>query len=259
MGILGKFVWYDLLTPAPDQAQEFYKALLPWGTQQWDGKMEGKPPYTMWTNAGNPMGGVMDLPEEAAKMGAPPHWIAYIGTPDVNASTEKAQGLGATAYVPPTDVPDVGRFAILADPQGAVFALFTPKNEPPGDAPEGTPGVFSWHELAAENVDEAWNFYAQLFEWQRTEAHDMGAEMGVYQMFGVGGETCGGLFKRPKEMPVSAWLQYITVSDLDASVAKLKSLGGQVLNGPMEVPGGDRVCQCMDPQGAAFALHEPKG
>ena len=80
----------------------------------------------------------------------------------------------------------------------------------------------------------------------------------IYHMYGrPGGPTLGGMYTRSPEMPVSAWLLYATVPDIDAAVEAVKAGGGQLLNGPMEVPGGDRVAQCTDPQGAAFALHAP--
>lgn len=245
----GRFVWYDLMTPDPDGAQDFYSKITPWGTQPWEGPM----PYTMWVNGETPIGGVMPLPEEARSAGASPHWLAYIATPDVDAACEKAQDLGGKVLHAPEDIPEVGRFAVLQDPQGAVFATFT------GNAPEqsGPPqiGQFSWHELATSDQEAAFDFYAELFGWQKTEAMDMG-EMGTYQMYGLGEIPLGGMYNKPAEMPgPPAWLYYAMVDDVDAAAETVQELGGKVLNGPMEVPGGDRIVQCLDPQGAFFALH----
>lgn len=151
----------------------------------------------------------------------------------------------------------MGRFGVFADPQGAALAAFTLIEAAPGGPPKL--GDFSWHELATSDPAAAFSFYQRLFGWEKTDAVDMG-EMGVYQMYTrKGGDfPLGGIFAKPAEMPVSAWLYYARVKDAHKSVEEVKKLGGQLLNGPMEVPGGDFVAQCLDPQGAAFALHSTK-
>lgn len=249
----GHFVWYELMTTDPKAAIAFYGEVVGWGTQQWEGDM----PYTMWTAATGPIGGVMELPDEARKMGAPPHWLAYVSTPDVDATTKQAAELGAKVYVTPTDIPKVGRFSIIADPQGAVIAPFTSANPmPPKEEGAKQDGTITWHELATTDPDAAWTFYSTLFGWEKTEAMDMG-EMGVYQMYRAPGtQTLGGIYRKPAAVQAPPhWLLYAHVPDVDLAAERVKTYGGQVLNGPMEVPGGDRIVQCLDPQGAAFALH----
>lgn len=250
----GRFYWYDLMTTDVEGAKSFYTKLIGWGTTIWNGMGQ---PYTMWTKGETPLGGVMALPEEARKAGAPPHWISYVLVPDVNETLAQVKKLGGQVHVPGTDIPTVGRFAVFADPQGAVLAAFTPVEEAPGGPPQA--GDFSWHELATSDPEAAFSFYQALFGWEKTDAVDMG-EMGIYQMYKrKGGDfPLGGILAKPKEMPVSAWLYYTMVKDVNDSVEKVKKLGGQVLNGPMEVPGGDLIAQCLDPQGAAFALHSTK-
>jgi predicted enzyme related to lactoylglutathione lyase len=246
------------MTPEPDSATDFYAQLVGWTTEPWEGADR---PYTLWKNKEVPVGGLMNLPEEAVEAGAPPHWLAYISTPDIAATVSRATELGGKILVQPTEVPGAGRFAVLQDPQGAVFAAYTP-----GEAqsePEGPPqiGQFSWHELATSDHGAAFVFYHDLFGWDETESMDMG-EAGVYQMYGCGGSeaSLGGMFNKPAEMPgPPAWLFYIKVADVNAAVDKVKELGGRVLNGPMEVPGGDLIAQCMDPQGAVFAVHSSNG
>jgi predicted enzyme related to lactoylglutathione lyase len=209
----------------------------------------------MWTADGTPIGGLMVLPDEARQLGAPPHWLPYIAVPDVEASVAQAKGRNGKVYVEPQDVPTVGRFAVLADPHGAVFAVFSPAAEVPGHDGEPKPGEFSWHELATTNWQTAWNFYHALFGWEQTEAMDMGPG-GVYQMFGRAGRTLGGMYNKPPEMEAAPhWLCYAKVKSADGAAEQVKANGGQVLNGPMAVPGGDRIAQCLDPQGAAFAVH----
>lgn len=157
--------------------------------------------------------------------------------------------------MPPTTIPEAGRFAVLQDPQGAAISAYTPPEAPP-PAEESSPGCFSWHELATTDYEAAFDFYRALFGWEKQDAMDMG-EAGVYQMYGAGGSTLGGMYNRPPEMPVSAWLYYIDVKDTEASATRVRELGGLVVNGPMEVPDGSQIAQCSDPQGAMFAIHSP--
>lgn len=245
----GRFVWYELVTTDPQAAQSFYTDVIGWSTAPFEGT---ETPYTMWMNGEAPIGGVMEIPKEARDRDVPPHWLAYVEVEDVDATAKKAEGLGATIIVQPRDIPDVGRFAILHDPQGATIAIYKRNQERPANGEPGV-GEFSWHELATTDHEAALDFYAQLFGWNKTDSMDMG-EMGTYQMYGPGDRTLGGMFNKPADMPgPPAWLYYTTVDDLDEAMDKVRGNGGQVLNGPMEVPGG-RIAQCLDPQGAMFAL-----
>jgi uncharacterized protein len=248
----GRFVWYELLTSDPEAAQRFYTRLFDWGTQAFEGS--GPEPYTMWTNKGTLIGGVMRLPEPARQAGSPSHWLAYIGTPNVDETVEQAQKLGARVHVPARDIPTVGRFAVLLDPQGAAFAVFTPAPSSSG-GPQGPPptGGFSWHELSTTDHEAALRFYQTLFGWEKLSVHDMG-EMGTYIIYGLAGTPFGGMFKKGPGMP-TAFVLYVKVEDAEAGVEKVKELGGRIVNGPMEVPGGDRIAIALDPQGAPFALH----
>lgn len=253
----GRFVWYELMTSDPDAAQSFYTDVIGWGTSPFEGSPD---PYTMWTVGEKPVGGVMETPEAAKQAGAPPHWMAYVSVSDVDATVSKAEALGGRLIHGPEEIPEVGRFAIIADPQGAVIAVYKPVNEmseEDGDAP--TPGEFSWHELATTDWETALDFYSQLFGWKATDAMDMG-EAGTYQMYGLGEKTLGGMFTKTAEMPGPAapwWLYYVTVADIDATIEKVGASGGQVLGGPMEVPGGGKIAPCLDPQGAMFAVYMP--
>ncbi len=248
----GRFVWYELMTTDPDAAQDFYGDVVGWSTAPFE---ESKTPYTLWMNGESPVGGVMELPEEARSAGSPPHWLAYIATPDVDETARKAKELGGKVLVPAQDVPNVGRFAVLKDPQGAVFAAYKSATETQDGDGQPKVGEFSWHELATTDHEAALDFYSQLFGWEKTESMDMG-EAGTYQMYGQKGQTYGGIYNKTADQPgPPAWLFYATVPSADQAVEKVKAKGGQVLNGPMEVPGGDWVAQCLDPQGAAFAVH----
>ena len=249
---LGRFLWYELLAADPDRAKAFYSELIGWGTEPFG---TGPMPYTLWKHGDVPIGGMMALPEEVKKAGVPSHWLAYVGTPSVDTTVSKATGLGAKTMVPPTDIPEVGRFAVLQDPQGAGFALYTPKGDPgPECSPES--GMISWHELMTTDHGAAFDFYSALFGWKKGQAMDMGPA-GIYQLYGRTADAhLGGMFNKPPDVPGPPyWLLYVSVADVNESVERVKHLGGQVLNGPMEVPGGDLIAQCLDSQGAAFALH----
>lgn len=153
----GRFCWYELMTTDPRTAEEFYAAVAGWGTEEWQGS---DPPYTLWKNGPTALGGLMELPEEAAAAGVPPHWIAYVSTPDFDASLQEARATGAELVWGPRSLPGVGRFAGVRDPQGAMFALYEPAGEAPGHDGVAGPGEFSWHELATSDWEQAWRFYA---------------------------------------------------------------------------------------------------
>ncbi len=250
---LGRFVWYQLNSTDLDAAVSFYREIVGWKTEAWRG---GDDPYTLLNRPdGAPVGGAMNIPAEARDAGAPQHWLAYISTPDVDKTMLQAKDNGATVFVPPTDLPEVGRFSVLADPQGAVFAIYTPSSAPEDTAFAPGIGDASWHELMTGDYQAAMPFYFDLFGWQATEAMDMG-DMGTYQMFGRNGDTLGGMMSTPPGVDAPPhWAVYFRVPDVDASAERIAGLGGQVFNGPMDVPGGDRVLQALDPQGGAFSLH----
>lgn len=247
----GTFCWFDLSTTDAEAAQRFYASLFGWTTESH--RMGPDMTYTMWKRGDTTFGGVMTLADEAKQMGAPPHWLGYVLVADVDQAAEKCTSLGGRVFVPPADIPGAGRFAVLADPHGAAFAVYGHSGEEPaGPAPEMP---VSWHECYTNDLESCWSFYEAMFGWHKTEAMDMGPEMGIYQMYGVGGKTLGGMSVKPKDMPVAAWLYYFHVDSAEATTAKAKELGATVIHGPMEVPGGDWITMFMDPQGAMFAVH----
>lgn len=253
----GRYLWYELLTTDPAAAQAFYGALIGWGVEKWTGAGLD---YTMWMRAQTPIGGLLELPAAQRAAGVPSHWLAYIGTPDVDATAREARKRGGRIHVPPQDIPEQGRFAVLADPHGVVFAAYTPKREPaPPRAPEL--GDCSWHEIAAGDDKQAFEFFSALFGWQKHgPGHDMGP-LGRYQEYEVPGTPfpIGGIYKRPADMPAPPHIMlYFRVDDVGPKAAQVKALGGHIVNGPMEVPGGDHIVVCGDPQDGAFALHHRK-
>jgi predicted enzyme related to lactoylglutathione lyase len=247
----GEFVWHDLMTPNAVGAHEFYGKVVGWKTQPW----ENDPSYVMFAARSGPLGGVTETRD------ATPHWLPYIGTADVDATVEAATRLGASVLTAPKALPSGGRYAALADPQGAVFGIYASAGDSRAAATPPQAGEFSWHELAtsvAPNI--AFAFYAALFDWDEINQHDMGS-MGMYLIFGRQGRQLGGMFdKGAAGKPGSAyWLGYVSVTDLEGTVERAKAARGSLLMGPMDVPDGDRIAQLMDPYGAFFALHKKGG
>lgn len=250
----GRFVWYDLMTTDVAGAIRFYGEITGWEAQAW-----GEPgEYTMFMNGEAPIGGVTPLSDDLKARGIPPHWMPSVCVRNVDEALERCRSLGGSIVLPVEVIPEVGRYAIIADPQGVPIAIFTPAAEPPGHAGPARRGEFSWHELATTDRDAAFAFYSALFEWEKTGDFDMGPD-GLYQMYGQDGQPYGGIFEPAPGMPMApSWLCYVRVDDLHAAIERVKSLGGQLLIGPTEVPGGDVVAACLDPQGAAFALQAGK-
>lgn len=252
----GRFIWYELMTPDLEAAKAFYGKVVGWTAQE--APMEGGA-YTMFQAAGDGVGGAMPLSDAHKAQGVPPNWTAYVCVDDCDAAAEKAKALGGSVLNPPTDIPGIGRFAIIADPHGAVIAVMKPV--PPSDArprrPRGTPGHGGWHELMAGDVDADLAFYQALLGWTETGRHDMGA-MGVYHLFGNADGEVGGAMTKPAQMPMGGWCYYFEADDVDAAAERIRQAGGSIMNGPMDVPGGSRIVQAADPQGANFALVKSK-
>ncbi len=248
---IGTFVWYEHLTDDPKAAIAFYTEVVGWKTQPFGTGDD----YTMWVGSQGPLGGNMKLPDQAKKMGAPPHWIGNVRVESVDATATLATKLGGKIYKEASDIPDVGRFAVIADPQGAALSIFQPKAAM--EAHDATKeGEFCWRELMTSDRVSAFKFYSELFGWKSIQEMDTGP-MGIYQVFGMGDEGIGGMMTIPKGAPMpTAWLYYAETKDLDAAIARATKRGAKVMNGPMDIPGGARIAQLMDPQGAAFALHE---
>jgi predicted enzyme related to lactoylglutathione lyase len=243
----GQFVWHELITSDTAGASDFYPRIAGWKTQAWDNDNT----YTMWVGEEGPLGGIMSLSQDATAS----HWMPYIGTDDVAATVAAARELGAKVCKDTTQLPNGGSFAVLQDPQGAAFAVHSDgSNTASGASPERRD--FSWHELSTGDLDTALDFYTALFGWDAAERHDMG-EMGFYQLFARNGVTIGGMYAGPPGMSPH-WLSYVRVPSVDDAANAAKAAGGRIVNGPMEVPGGDWIAQIIDPQGAAFAVHEVK-
>jgi predicted enzyme related to lactoylglutathione lyase len=248
--VRGRFVWHQLMTRDVQGAKKFYSKLAGWKTLPWP----LDPSYTVCHSEAGPVAGIMeitaDLPAEV-----PAHWLQYIGTRDVDGTAEAAVRAGGSIVKAPSDMQGAGRYAVLKDPQGAVFAVIDPENARPEH--QGVPplGVFSWHELATSDNEAAFGFYSTLFGWDAIMRMDMGP-IGVYLIFGEKGVQRGGMFIKPPENPgPPSWLPYVHVPSADEGFQAAVSTGATGTVPPMDVPGGSRIANIIDPAGAAFALH----
>jgi uncharacterized protein len=248
--VRGRFVWHQLLTRDVPGARKFYPTLTGWDAKPWP--MD--PEYTVCVAGDAPAAGMTAMaPEFPADV--PSHWMQYIGTRDVDATAEAAVLAGGFIVRQPSDMKGAGRYAVLADPQGAVFAVIDPENARAEGRGVPPLGHFSWHELATTDNEAAFAFYSNLFGWDAIRRMDMGP-LGVYLTFGYHGEEKGGMYIKPADMPAPAhWLPYVHVPDVDAAVSVIEAGGGKIMMPPMEVPGGSRITVLQDPSGAAIALH----
>ena len=249
----GRFAWHELSTTDPRAGMAFYPQITAWTTQL----MDDRPDYSLWMNDGSPIGGVATLRDTVEASSAHAHWLAYVRVYDVDACARQVAALGGRVRVAPKEVPNIGCWAVVSDPQGGVIGLYEPASNELVRYSAPRRGEFSWHELMTTDYKAAFEFYRALFRWETVSKYDMG-EMGIYHLFGQKGQTFGGMFNTLVGVPSPNWMCYVRVDDVKPRAETLTMLGGIVMNGPMEVPGGDWIVQCMDPQGATFALHTPK-
>jgi predicted enzyme related to lactoylglutathione lyase len=225
----GRFAWHELHTTDKATALTFYAKLVGWETKEVP--MGPGETYGLCRLGGKDVAGITT---SKAGPGVPPHWLPYIAVEDVDASASRAKELGGGVLSEPMDIPNVGRFAVLTDPQGAVFALFrqlTPYDAEPAIPP---PGAFCWEELVTSDPEAAAKFYAALFGYTIDGPMETGA--GPYRIFKRGEQRTGGIMKLPPGVQQSNWLAYVAVHDVDAATHLAKELGGQVYMPPTDIP-----------------------
>ncbi|MFA1622696.1 VOC family protein [Rhizobium mongolense] len=254
----GKFIWCELMTTDTKAAAGFYSSVVGWTTKEMP--MEDLPsPYTIFEADGRGVAGMMTFPAELEGQGIPPNWTGYVCVDDVDQSAKDFEANGGQIRRPPEDIPTIGRFAVVADPHGAVLCIMTPlpMEGDSGWEPEmGTPGHIGWHELMAGNMEEAFAFYSKVFGWTKDHDFDMG-EMGAYRIFAEHGKQIGGMMTKPAGVPMCYWGYYFNVPAIDSAIERVNAGGGKVIVGPMEVPGGSWIINATDPQGAFFCLVAP--
>lgn len=240
--------WVDLGSPDLDAAAEFYAGLFGWQVPAAE-NVEQTGGYRRATKDGADVAGLMPLMQE----GQPTVWSSYVAVADADATAAAVKEAGGTVMAEPMDVMDLGRMAIFADPTGAVFGIWQAGTFP-GAGRVNEPGALAWNELGTRDVDAAKAFYGAVFGWG-FEDHDMG-EMGTYTEWQLDGNAIGGMMdiggRMPDEIPAH-WLVYFAVENTDAAVETVKSSGGDVRFGPIDIPAG-RFAVVGDPQGAVFAV-----
>ncbi len=254
---IGTFVWYDLLTTDRDTSIAFFTGLFGWSTEDHGGDKG----YVGWSRGDHSFGGI----ETQRQPGAPSCWVGYIQVENVDGSVERIGKMGGSTLMPAMNIggesPDSGRIAITTDPQGAIFALYQHgKNHENWSPSHEQVGDFSWAELASSDVDAAKAFYCENFNWSPGDVVDM-AKMGgegSYHMILNGEAPLGGMMPKPEMAPVSMWTHYVVVEDVDATIAKAKELGGNLLAGPINM-GPVSFATLASPTGAVFGVVKPAG
>ena len=249
-----RFAWYELLTTDVAAASDFYGKVVGWGA------MDGSTPelaYTVLTAGEVPVGGLMELPEEGRRQGATPRWVGYVAVDDIDATASQIRRRGGAVLLPPTDS-NIGRVSVVADPQKATFALvegLTYGPQQPGGLDEL--GHVGWHELLAQDRSRIFDFYGELFDWQKDSGETDATDF--YQLFSSAGQTIGGMLTKLPSVPQPCWLYYFNVDDIGTAARRINDSGGRILQGPIELTDGCWIARCADPQGALFALQGARG
>ncbi|HET9145442.1 MAG TPA: VOC family protein [Sphingomicrobium sp.] len=252
----GDFIWYELMTPDAEGSKTFYDAVVGWNIGEGVAEYNG---YRMIGTADDGFtGGVLPITDEMQQHGARPTWLGYLNARDVDAKLAEIESAGGKTLMGATDIPNVGRIAMVADPQGAPFYVMKPI--PPEGKENQASTVFSptdqgrcaWNELSTSDPVAARQFYGQQFGWTSDNFMPMG-EHGEYRFIDNEGLTLGAI-AGAMEGQHPHWRFYFRVPSVGSAKQTVEAKGGKVIMGPMEVPGGDRIVIGIDPQGAEFAL-----
>lgn len=252
----GSWIWYELMSPDPEASKAFYEAVLGWSMTTGHGE---NTEYGFITAPDGAMvGGLLRLGSDMADHGARPRWVGYVGVDNVDEALKAVAAADGKVTMPATDIAMAGRVAMVTDCCGAPFYIITPTPPPDGGAstafaPLPNPGHCGWNELYAAHPDKAQAFYTGLFGWTLPPAMDMGP-MGKYQFIAHDGVQIGAIMPKPEAVPAPCWAHYFWVEGIGAAKNRVEAAGGQVVNGPQEVPGPLWITQGIDPQGALFSL-----
>ncbi len=244
----GRILWHELMTTDVERSKEFCETLFGWTSTSRE--TDAGFTYTILSNGNTQFGGVYPVDPGA---GIPSNWITYFTTTDVDAFCAQASEMGAVVEMAPNDVPGTGRFAVLADAQGAHFSVITEVERTPAELPQAgaEPGSPVWVELMTSDPAAASAFYARMFGWG-TKVMDIGT--GPYTLLDYAGVSVAGIGQKPDDMPVAAWVIYFEVADLPSMLDKVTALGGAMLVPPVQVPTVGTFSWVTDPTGAVFAL-----
>jgi uncharacterized protein len=248
----GTPIWYELLTNDPDASKAFYDEVFGWNVQPPSPDRD----YRLIDTGNGMVGGVLKLTAEMQAGGAKPSWLFYVGVDDVDATAEKVVAAGGAVTKKPFDIPNVGRLAMVDDPQG--IPLYVMRGASPEDSTAFDRmgmGKCNWNELSTPDQAAANEFYAKVFGWTYPDKMEMPGA-GDYVFIAVGDNRIGATMTEAEGTP-RGWQFYFRAPDIDAAVEKIKRGGGKVHAGPMEVPGGDRVVVASDPHGVLFGVAAP--
>jgi uncharacterized protein len=248
----GRFVWYELATPDKHASRSFYTRLFGWTWREEDMGESGI--YPMFAAGETFLGGLVTPRPE----GAPASWLHYVTVPDLDLAVTQVTRFGGKVLSPAHDIPEVGRFAVVADPAGAVILPFQEANQNAPESPQPTPaGRFCWHELMTTDIAACSAFYQGVFGW--TAQQDEMPGIGTYTVFRRGELMEGGMLAIPAPAVSRTsphWIPYVAVADVDATVALIAPAGGAVHCRPTDIPGMGRFAVAADPHGAAFAVFQ---
>jgi len=255
----GDFIWYELLTTDADAAAAFYRSLLGWDVI--DASVNSVEDYRIFMkpnpNGGEPtpIAGMLQITSEMQKEGARPVWLGYLCVNEVDNKIDELNAAGCSLMMPAKDIPDVGRIALLQDPQGAPFYIMQPASGEPClsfNADKNAIGHCAWNELATGDTEAAIEFYNAQFGFKKIDVMDMG-ENGQYIFLGNQQGRLGATFTKPEQMP-AMWTYYFRVADIAEAAQQLEDLGAKIMHGPHQVPEGDYIILGEDPLGCLFAL-----
>jgi uncharacterized protein len=244
----GHFAWYELLTTDMAAARTFYGRVLGWEARDASTPQFA---YSVFSAGATQVCGLMELPEDARRMGATPRWVGYVAVDDVRATSERLRRLRGKVFVPPTET-NIGLISIVADPQGATLAIAQDLKLGQAQSELGELGHVGWHELFATDWTTASAFYRELFGWECAGSGIGSSES--YQLLSKDGLRIGGMFNKLPIAPVPFWLYYFNVPDIAIAAKQVTDGGGRIAQGPTELPDVGWALRCIDPQGAMFAL-----
>lgn len=240
----GRFVWFELVTKDVEKARSFYPEVFPWRIAPIE--MQDGSSYTMISVGEAGIGGLM-----APQGNVPTSWVTYVSVPDVDATAKKVVAAGGATHMDAFDVPGVGRMQPVSDAQGGMFCLF--KAETADPARVDGPGSVHWNELWTQDTAASLAFYEDVLGYTHEE---MTMPNGTYYMFKDGDAMRGGMLQAPSSDIPTMWLQYITVDDCDATLARAKQNGATVVAEPVDAPPG-RFAILRDPIGGMIGVIKP--
>ncbi len=246
----GTFCWIELGTTEHASAKKFYSDLFGWITD--DVPAGPGMVYTLLRLSGKDVGALYELTEEHRTQGVPPHWLSYLAVENADEAAKRVTAAGGTVVMPPFDVMDLGRMAMVQDPTGTTFAVWQARGHI-GLRVAGEPGALCWNELATHDTSAAQRFYTAVFGWEPRE-QQFGSRK--YTVFLNQNQQAGGMHAMPAEMASVPpyWMPYFAVTDCDATADRAKILGATVVAPPTDIPGVGRLAAVRDPQGAVFSV-----